>query len=423
MADLISLGFGGGQIIGQQADDAARMSALSQLKLQGDIAQQPAEGDLKRAHAKLYAAQAAKAEEETRQEAAIAQAFKERYGSATAAMAGVAEGKVSMEAMPLALAQIAADAGAPTKAMKYLEDASQMAQRGASARNAEANERQHQLTTKIKEMELGGQLLNGVKDEATAAEAERAFKAMTGKSLFAGRPYSAELVDFMKAGSLSVKEKADLELRREIEDRRVETDKQQESLRETQRVLNQARTNATNARADALRKAGGKPATAPNGKEIEAARTYLGGEFAGAETEGMGEAAIQVAAQAKALLKQNQAIPDYDAALRSVIAQAKQNGDFQEFNKTFAGVDVSGVPGVKKIVRFQGRGKTPYSAIPADKDTVRVVGRYYSPKSGPFVGQVLQWDGKKFKPAVIERESPGVSPPPARASLETELEE
>jgi len=265
---LTNLGFGGGQIIGQAADDAARIAALSQLQKQGEINAQPGEDQLRKAHARLYNANAAKEEKEAATGAAAALEMQRRFGPGGAARAGVTDGKVPLTAFPLAMADIYIAAGSPTKAMKSVDEASKIASQEAQQVAAAARAGRDRSLDRIRTLEFGAQLLTGVDSPEAAARAEAAYKAETGKSLFEGQPWTPELGQFMRERAMRVVDSENLKLRREAEERRAATERQQEVLRNSTVKLNEARTRQAILRADRIEKDVGKPPNAPNPNDI-----------------------------------------------------------------------------------------------------------------------------------------------------------
>lgn len=403
--DLISLGFGGGQIIGRQADDAARTSALDQLKTMGEVAGQPARNELALFHAELYREEAAAKKHERVVAEKMQEAITRRFGSASAISVGADGTNASLASFPLVMSQIAAEAGSPEKAEKFLEAAVRTMSHEAARDSSRAKLVRDALTAQAKKMDIGGSLLNGVTDQATADEAERRYKQATGESLFEGRPYSQGLVDFMKQGALSTKEALDLRLRESEQDRRKREDSSQEALRESNRVLNEARTRLADARRDNLTKVEGKPVGSPTRTEINSALDLIRDEFKDAKLEGTSVAAVEIAARAKEMLKTNRAIPNFGVALRSAMAEAKQAGDFE---KQAAGIVDSINPFAKDSIKFKGGGKTPSSALPVTPDTKNPIkGRYYSPTTGAQVGKVFQWNGSKYVlvPGVVPQQA------------------
>ncbi len=393
---LISLGFGGGQIIGQEADDAARMSLLNQIKTMGEIAQQPDEGALKQAHARYYAAQAKEKEQELEMQARLAAAFRNRFGNQLSSTVGVDEtGGVTMSSMPLAMSQLAMEAGAPKQAGDWLKQASTIATQEAAREASAARAKKDALIAQKERLSIGAGLLNGVSDQTTADEAERKYQQMTGQSLFEGRKWSPALQDFMRNSALSAKEKIDIDLKQNELDRKEKNDEEVSKLRDTQRALNTARTTLADARRDALEKSGGKPLSSATGNELNQAKALVRSEFPDTKFEGMDIAAVELANRAKEILRGNRAIPNYAAALRQALAEAKQNGDFQSAEATLLGVTN---PFGKGTTQYKGGGKSPETAVPATKDTKFAEGKYYTPTEGPLKGKTLQFKGGKLYP-------------------------
>jgi len=139
----------------QQADQdqtRAGLASIQALETMGKIAAQPGEDALRRAHTRLYNADATSKEAEAAQMAELARA-------APGAFAGGEGGKPTSLADPFAkLARIAGNLGAVKKAEEFAKTAGAIALQEQQARTSASNQRVHEIDAKQKMLEQAGAL-------------------------------------------------------------------------------------------------------------------------------------------------------------------------------------------------------------------------------------------------------------------------
>lgn len=268
------------------------------------------------------------------------------------------------------MAQIAYDVGSFKRGAALAKSASEILQHERAALNSDANRAKTQLETKLKTIDYGASLLNGVTDQASADMAEAQFQAAVGKSLFEGRPYSPALVARMRQQALSVKEAEELKLSKAKADREAELLPLEKRVKQSQAAANETLASLRKAREAAVGKAGGteKAIPAVTNSELQAALTRVKSELPDLAQEDLADAAYTTAARAKAAMRKSPGLSQ-DAAMRQAISQAQKDGDLE--------VESSFIPFTKDKVRFKGQGKTPEEAIPATTETKYKPDRWY----------------------------------------------
>ncbi len=281
--------------------------------------------------------------------------------------------------------------GQPAAAGKLGADAALIRAREAQAGAAGALEAQRQVEIESAQVERAMNLYRNVTDQRSWDSANMMFGQLFPNQAnpLAAMPYSPANVKLMQ-GALTT----------EAQRRKAQVDEAELAIKErNQRSLDTARKARTkilarNAedrarRTEILAKNGGRvgketPVGFPKKEEIAAAGRMLESKLpAPLDAEELPNAALQVAAEAKAILK---AVPGIDAntALERAVASAIKSGDFTT-------VDVLG--GLRQRSKFSGGGKTPETAVKASKDTKFQTGRYYigaNGQIGKFNGRALE---------------------------------
>lgn len=242
------------------------------------------------------------------------------------------------------------------------------------------------LTAQQKEVDMLGRLLGDVTDQASWERANNLYAFNTNNpSPWAGVPYSPELVNQLKAAALSRKD----QIQTQISDVNAKSLRAFRNIRLKQHDraldLTERRTEIAEDREGRLAKTGGGRAVAsPQTGEIQEAARLIKRDFGKLDAADTMNAAFSVAAEAKALRRQNPAL-DAETALQRSYKSARERGDFREI----AAASRWSSP----TQRFTGGGRTPETAIAAPPDPAqRVLNRYYS------VGdKVYQWSKEGAK--------------------------
>lgn len=414
MTDLASLGFGGGQIIGQQADDAAiaaanaaKMSALMQQHQQGVNAAMPDELKLRQAQARKMNAEADASEIEVAGKKRMLEAIAQWAGKGTAETAGGSSNPrtATLAAPMIAMAEIAMNAGDFKSADSYYKNAAEVMHKEAQTVTQRFTQEKTALESLGMRSKIASRHLNAVTDEVSFARAEQDYQRATGESLFDGQAYSPALVDYMKRGTVEVQKQVDQDIARRTRDLQEQKEAREAALDGSRRALMDARTRAANARADAIGKndgtLNGKPVGEPSQRLTDHATTLLKKAFPDLKGAELADARYEIAARAKSLMQANRI--DAGEATRQAMATAVEQGDLQTVETPFTVKGVSIPFTSTKEVKYKA-GNTPQTpmALPPDRKVVK--GKYYNTPMG--VAQYL--GGGKFAdptaPAQLRRD-------------------
>lgn len=282
------------------------------------------------------------------------------------------------------LARMAMGAGAPTKATEFAKAAGTLRAQESLVLSREAATELAGLRAQKERIDLTSRLLDNVKDDASWNQAQLLYQAMTGeKSIFAGLPYSKELVERIRTSGMTTKEQVAAR-EKALED--ASKDRSRKGLaahREAIEKLNRERLDLEKRREDRLSKAGGgKGVTSPTKVEVDQALRLVKQDYKELDGSDLLTAATAIASEARVLRRANPAL-DMSTAVNQAYIKARNRGDFKE-------VVEKGFFGDKKHTQFQGKGQ----AIPAPEVGQRVYGRFYSnPK-----GQVAKWTKEGWEP-------------------------
>jgi hypothetical protein len=343
----------------------------------GEIAMQPSTQ-------RLREAQAGKAEMELAGERKMMELMQRAAGTAQAS--GSLAGQLE------SLAQTAAQAGLVTKAGTLAAQASLIRQRENTARAAGAKMNETQLDIIRKNADLQGQIFGGVTDETSWNRANQLFQFQTGtQSPFAGMPYSPDLIKSISEQAISAKERADLLQKQQTATELKNFRRRRLGQHDTALEIQDRRLELMEEREKRLRKqGGGKSVSSPAKAELDQAGRLITKDFPNLPAEDRVDAAYSIAAEARALRRQNPAL-DANAALQQAFQAARAAGDFQ----TIPGLTVPllgmDVPGTGKT-GYSGRGKTATVPIPFVKGLKPVKDRFYVNDAG-VLGR---WNGSKM---------------------------
>lgn len=261
------------------------------------------------------------------------------------------------------LAQYAASAGLPQEAKQYASTAS-------TIRRNQAYISTQALNKQIKESDLFANLLDGVHDQQTWQQANALFTVQTGRQTpFARLPYSPQLVQRLKEGAISAKDKATIaaaKMREKVGQEQIKEDEERIALMKSQKKLAEQR------REQIIKVGGGKLPPAANVKLIT---DYMVRDFGKqVPMETMRTLAGPVAERMQELLRTSPGLKPAEAAERAY-QEAKAEGDFG---------------GLRSIRQQQGTKENPIS-LPEDKAKWQANMYYKLPN-----GEIAWFNGKDF---------------------------
>lgn len=293
------------------------------------------------------------------------QMLSQGFGGAGAAAAqpGSAASTDRTASMMDTLAGYAAASGLPQEAKQYADTASTL-------RRNQAYVTTQALNRTMKESSLYANLLDGVTDQQSWMKANALFTLQTGKQLpFARLPYNPKLVQMLKEGAISAKDKATIAAARAREDvsrEQIKMDQERIALMKTQKNLAEQRRQVL------IKTGGGKPPTAAYVKDITDLMVRDFGKQVPMET--MRTLAGPVAERMQELIRTSPGLKPAEAAERAY-QEAKAEGDFG---------------GLRKMPSQMGTKENPIK-LPQDKAKWQPNMYYTLPN-----GQIAWFDGKNF---------------------------
>lgn len=266
------------------------------------------------------------------------------------------------------LAGIAVVSGLPEKAREYATTASTLrTQASTIAKN--------EVETKIKHLDLIGSLMGNVHDEVSWRQANRMYEMTVGKPTpYAQLPYNPQVVDELRAGVASEKDRAltSAAKARELASEAVIAE------RNARVPLIRAQTELARERTSVLRKTGAT-ALIPKAGDVKAITDLIIKDFgAGVLPEDARVLARPVAENMVRLMK-SASLPQSEAANKAY-QEAKAAGTFG---------------GLRPRLQVSGSPEKPLE-LPADYSKLRP-NMFYKGK-GKFTDKVLLWTGDHFVP-------------------------
>lgn len=335
---------------------------------------------------RLHGAQAGEAELHLEIQRSMQDLLKRAYGGAPGAPVGP-DGRPRTQAdITDDLSRISYMAGDVKQGADLAGKASLIRMHDASAALSQVRGGVLALTAQQKEVDMLGRLLGDVTDQASWERANNLYAFNTNNpSPWAGVPYSPELVNQLQAAALTRKD----QIQTQINSANAKSLRAFRNIRLRQHddalALQERRLEIAEDREDRLAKTGGGKAVAsPQTGEIQEAARLIKRDFGKLDATDTMNAAFSVAAEAKALRRQNPAL-DAETALQRAYKSARERGDFREIAATSRWSSPT--------QRFTGGGRTPETAVAAPPDPAqRVLNRYYS------VGdKVYQWSKEGAK--------------------------
>lgn len=371
------------------------MNALAMQKTTGEIGMQPAELRTKEA-------QAGTAEMKLRQAQNMERLMRETDWTPSGG-----GGQPGSAAEPFyKMADIALRSGDITSARNIMSTATQTTVREANARSAQSRAALADTNLQLKHLGALEGALSGAKDPVSGQLAMDMFSRAFPNSPYAGADYSPELAGKLKDMVVSAKDRIHNDtLAREYDSRdknRVSMIKHREWMENWDNIQRRAKIQAQ------VRAGKSGAVDAPKTAETQAAVALIKNQMfpnltAGAKDdpdylstlEQINSGAKDIAARAKAILRENPAIKDYQMALQRALTESIQAGEWQN-------VAAGGYFKPDKT-KFSGGGRTADTAIqiPKGKDLTDirkklVPGKFYiDPRTGKPIGQ---WTGTGFSP-------------------------
>lgn len=318
----------------------------------------------------------------------------------------------------MAKAKKAFDLGLPDEGLKLSNAAANIASKEVmdETRKTQALDREAEVRRKAIDDTL--KIYQGVNSKEDWARANLLVSQMfPGQhNPLAGLPYDPAYVSLAKTSLLSQKDKLEIGIRQAREASLERKDRAQEGFLGFREKIMNAQEKDRERRTDIYEKNGGSkgqgtPVGFPTKQESAAAEGILKKQVPGLPDDELQAAGIQIASEAKAMVKANKGL-DWNTALERATAKSVKENDFTTISK-------SGMFGSTSKPHFEGGGKTPDTALPATKDTQFKKGRFYQTPKG-----VLQWTGTGFVQAAGGAPSAGpTTPPPAEPPPEDDEEE
>lgn len=351
------------------------MQGLQQQKMMGEIAKQPAEADLARAHARLFGAQAAKAEREER-----------ASGRLETDLQDVELPKNPADAL-YEMANRAARSGAFGQATTMLQRASTATMQAANAQRSLAQGAKAQIETQQKILGDYANMLGPVVDQESMDRVNQRFEQQYGMPApLKGQTFDPQKVIEMRDSTLTAHNRLDAQLKK-IEqdgrdnDRRLR-DQHNTALEDIRRQEAEARRKA----AEAREKAGGGVVNVAD-KDRKAAERFLQTSQPNLDAQGRKLAADSIASRAAEIVRTNRG-KGIDQAIQEAYNEEVEGGSFAEGSKKILGVDV---PGTSKTT-FSGGGRSPATPlILPTAQTQMKKGRFYRTQRG-----IAKWNGEAF---------------------------
>ena len=386
---LAGLGFGGGSIIGQQADDEARRQVLERQKLQTEIEGHADLRSMQAAHGRLYNQQAIDLQLKRDRETEIARLMRARFPESTVQAAGAGEGKIDPLTPLMVMADTMVAAGDIPGAAAAYSKAGTVLNQMSSAANAQSNAELHQIQQRQRKLDEKGQILNGVNSPEQAVRAAIAYKKATGEDLFPpGVPWTPALNESVRAQGMTANQRdiRDHEIAREQRQAKMDALKQRVDTARLGLIEQQTQTEAV--RRERLGKGGRNAVGVPTAREEAAARSAVLAAFPGM-TLPVGPLVNDIAVQAKVRMKDpTYGVDSFDEAVEQIIAENVASGAIEEVTSQRE-IPLIGeyLPG-KKELRY-ATGRTPATARPAVPGQVE-----YNPNifyKWPGTGKIVKW--------------------------------
>jgi hypothetical protein len=252
------------------------------------------------------------------------------------------------------------------EATGQLDKAGKLFSQASTMRHNQADIESKRLTESMKAFNTMSSLMDGVTDQASWQRANATYELATGqKSPYAQLPYSPRVVEKIKAGIASAKDRA---ATKAAEARTRDSDAA--ALEHKARIpLIAAQTQLTKDRDAAITKAGGK-ALLPNAQDISAVKEILGAKFGADPLDPETQMVARQIAERKKELQVNEQLSPAEAAARAV-KEAHEAGLLRGINTNLGNINRP-------------------MALPPDPKKLKVNKWYSTPK-----GRML-FDGKQF---------------------------
>lgn len=284
-----------------------------------------------------------------------------------------------------ALAGMALKSGLPEEAREYVNAGANLRRTTSEIDNALFNQ-------KMKHLQLLSNLMAGVHDQQTWAQANAMFKMQTGKDTpFAQQPYDPQTVQNLQRGFATAKDQALTDAAKARQRASVAaTDERNARI-----PLIKAQTDEVRARTAKLKKAGATSAV-PKAGDVKMVKDLIINEYgAGVMPEQASMLAQPVAERMLEILKDSN-ISRSQAAYRA-FQEAKGTGHFG---------------GLRQRMQQKGSRANPMD-IPTTKDGKADPGKLranmYYKGVGKYSGQVLLWNGKTFQQPEAEPDTGDVT--------------
>lgn len=302
----------------------------------------------------------------------------------------------SMSAPYFRMAEIAGRSGDVTTSRQLFAAGTQGMVREANAAHARSSMERDQLNMQLKRMGILEGILSGAKDQSSFDTGNALYFAQTGeRSPYAGMTFSPEMVKPLTDSLISAKDRTHNQILQSEYDSRAQNRDSMISHRDFLENHLLTMEEIARNREQRLAKAGaGKPLAAPTPAETQAALALVKGQMfpnlQGAKDdpsylqtlETINAGAKNVAAEAKAILRDNPALT-WNQALQRALTESVKAGDWQT-------VAAGGLFRSRDKTTFQGAGKSADTPLPLPANKQQMVpGKFYQNSKG----QVGQWTG------------------------------
>lgn len=360
---------------------------------------------------RLLGAQAGTAELKLQQAQTMMDELQKNPGIFNTQQGGPGGQPMSMAAPYFRMAEIAGRSGDVTTSRQLFAAGTQGLVREANAAHARSSMEKDQLNMQLRRMGLLEGILSGAKDQASFDTGNALYFAQTGeRSPYAGMQYDPAAIKPLTDSLISAKDRTHNQILQGEYDSRAQN---RESMIDHRAKLEdhfQIMEDIARNREQRLAKAGaGKPLAAPTTAETSAAlalvKSQMFPNLQGAKDdpsylqtlETINAGAKNVAAEAKALLRDNSALT-WNQALQRALTESVKAGDWQT-------VAAGGLFRSRDKTTFQGGGKSADTAMPlptGGREEVRKklqVGKFYV---DPRTQQPIQWTGTGFSPVAVD---------------------
>lgn len=351
---------------------ARALDSMSLMKTQAELQQMPIDAEMKQSHARLYRAEAGLKENELLTEQAVAQAM-QKLSSGQGTPAGEMDPTDLLESA----GRLRLNAGDTKGGAKLLEGAALVRARDAAAQARGAQQERATWLTQRDRHKFAVDLIGSVTDQNSLNRA--LFEAQGAGLDVSGVPTNYEeakpAVEHAKQQAMNAYQRAQLklsELDKESSDRNRRSAIAQRELRAP---LIRAQTAATEAMAANRERQG---ISRPTDKEQADAASSILQIIPGLDKDQAAAASLDVASEAKRLLRQNPGLTWSQAVAQAVDANA-----FQE--------TPGKIPFTTKRA-YNAQGKTPSAPITSIPEAAkRITGRYYQTPKGPYQWTKQGW--------------------------------